>query len=62
MIIEDVKNHPNSKLSEIADRLPDVDIKEIRRIVYSLVKTLRLCAEGGRTNRTYNVGKLSGKK
>ena len=53
LIIEDVKNHPNSKLSEIADRLPDVDIKEIRKMVYSLMDKGILYSEGGRKNRAY---------
>ena len=39
LIKEDLHRHPMSKISEIASRIPDVDMKEIRKIVYSMVGT-----------------------
>ena len=55
LIIQDVTNHPHSKLSEITERLPDVDIKEVRKQVYSLVEKEVLCSKGGKTYRTYCI-------
>lgn len=37
LIKEDLNSHPMSKISEIAHRIPDVDIKDIRKIIYSMV-------------------------
>ena len=53
LIIQDVKTHPQSKLSEIAERLPDVELKVVRRMIYSLVDKEILSSEGGRKNRVY---------
>ena len=39
LIKEDLHRHPMSKISEIASRIPDVEIKEIRKMVYSMVGT-----------------------
>ena len=55
LIIQDIKTHPHSRLSEIAERLPDVEIKEIRKQVYSLVGKGKLRPEGGKSNRTYSL-------
>lgn len=54
LIIHDLEKHPHSKLSEITDRLPDVDIKEVRKVVYKLVD-MKLSIEGAKTNRRYSL-------
>lgn len=52
LIKEDLKKHPGSKISEISVRIPDVELKEIRKMTYSMVgESLR--TEGARTNRIY---------
>lgn len=52
LIIEDVKKYAGSKISEIAARIPDVGVDEIRKMVYSMVD-LELRTEGAKTNRKY---------
>lgn len=54
LILHDLEKHPNSKLAEVASRLPDVDIKEVRKVVYRLVDN-KLKYEGSKTNRTYSL-------
>ena len=41
------------KISDIAKRLPDIELRELRKFVYGMVKKGKLATEGGRTNRTY---------
>ena len=38
-IKEDIRMHPMSKISDIANRIPDVDIKEIRKQLYNMIGT-----------------------
>ncbi len=52
LIIEDVKKHPGTRISEIASRIPDVGVAEIRKMVYSIVDA-ELRTEGAKTNRSY---------
>lgn len=52
LIIEDVKKYAGSKISEIAARIPNVGVDEIRKMVYSMVD-LELRTEGAKTNRRY---------
>lgn len=54
LILHDLEKHPMCKLSEIASRLPDVDIKEVRKLVYALVGK-RIRTEGAKTNRRYSL-------
>jgi ATP-dependent DNA helicase RecG len=54
LIMEDLKLHPNSRISGIASRLPEADIKEIRKIVYPLVD-VELHAEGVKSERRYRL-------
>lgn len=54
LIVHDLEKHPKSKLSEIALRLPDADIKEVRKLVYALVDK-RIKTEGAKTNRRYSL-------
>ena len=52
LIIEDLKQHPKSKISQIAERIPDVELKEIRKMVYSMVDN-EVIKEGSRSNCNY---------
>lgn len=52
LIMEDLRAHPKSKISEIAGRLPGVDLQELRKMVYSMVD-VELITEGVRTDRRY---------
>lgn len=52
LIMEDLRVHPKSKISEIAGRLPEVDLQELRKMVYSMVD-VELITEGARTDRRY---------
>lgn len=53
LIVHDIEKNPNSKITEIVSRLPDVDIKEVRKIVYSLVEKGEIKTTGAKTNRRY---------
>lgn len=53
LVLHDLEKHPHSKLSEIADRLPDVGIKDVRKAVYKLVDIKKISIEGAKTNRRY---------
>lgn len=52
LIKEDVNKHPGSRASEIASRIPDVGVAEIRKIIYSMAGD-DLRTEGAKTNRCY---------
>jgi ATP-dependent DNA helicase RecG len=54
LIIEDIRRHPKSKIAEISERIIDVDLKEIRKIVYSMVDK-ELVKEGSRTDSRYSL-------
>lgn len=47
----DLQQHPNSSKSEIASRLPDVDIKDIQKKLYCMVRSNKLSTIGSRGNR-----------
>jgi ATP-dependent DNA helicase RecG len=53
LIKEDLKAHPKSKISEIHQRMDDLDIKYLRRIVYKMVKEGELETEGANKNKVY---------
>ena len=59
LIKEDLSKHPGSKVSEISSRIPDIEIEEIRKMVYSLVGE-EVRTEGAKTNRTYYL--ITGRK
>ena len=59
LIMEDLKLHPGSRISEIAQRLPEADIKDLRKIIYPLVNKEFVLTE---RNRKEDIGSLSGKK
>jgi len=52
LIMEDLRAHPKSKISEIAGRLPEIDLPELRKMIYSMVD-VELITEGARTDRRY---------
>lgn len=54
LVLEDLKLHPNSSMAEIATRLPDVDLMELRKIVYAMVGN-ELLTEGEKKNRRYFI-------
>ncbi len=59
LVIEDLKLHPNSLMSEIASRLPDVELNDLRQTVYKMVGK-ELSSSGSRTYRRYKT--LDGRK
>ena len=54
LVLEDLKNHPKSKISQIAERIPDVELKVIRKMVYSMVDK-EIIKEGSRSDCTYSI-------
>lgn len=54
LIMEDLKYHPQSLISEIAERLPDVERSDLRKMVYSMVG-YEIKATGGKTYRKYEL-------
>lgn len=54
LILEDLRQYPDSKISEITSRLPEVDFKEVRKLVYSMVDK-ELTVDGANKNRSYRI-------
>lgn len=54
LIKEDIRMHPMSKISDIAIRIPDVDIKEIRKQLYDMIGT-DIEKEGTRFDSKYYI-------
>lgn len=52
LILEDIRLHPNSLIRDISGRIPDVELKEVRKIIYQLVGD-RLQTSGPRSDRRY---------
>lgn len=59
LIKADLKQYPGSKITAISSRIPDVELKEIRKMVYSMTGS-ELRTEGAKTNRVYFI--IDGKK
>ena len=57
LIIEDLKIHPKSKISEIYGRMGDLELKYLRRVVYRMVDEGLLNREGIRSNMVYFIAK-----
>jgi ATP-dependent DNA helicase RecG len=57
LIEEDLSIHPNSKMEDIQSRIPDVNIADLRKAVYELVKDGVLSHSGGKTYRQYFLAK-----
>ena len=54
LIKEDIRMHPMSKISDIANRIPDIDIKEIRKQLYDMIGT-DIEKEGTRFDSKYYI-------
>ena len=54
LIMEDLKYHPQSLISEIAERLPDIERSDLRKMIYSMVGN-EINAIGGKTYRKYEL-------
>ena len=59
LILEDLKYHSNSLLSEMATRLPDVDYMELERMVRTMAKDGEITPIGGRKYRRYKLNEDS---
>lgn len=53
LIKEDLKIHPNSKISEIHKRTDDLDIKYLRRVIYKMYESGEIQREGEKKNMVY---------
>ena len=62
LVLEDLKQHPDSKISEIAARLPEVDLRELRNMVYAMVEEGNLEVKGANKNRCYYLREEVAKK
>lgn len=54
LILEDLKYHPQSLISEIAERLPDVERNELTAMVYGMVDN-EIRSEGSKKLRRYSL-------
>lgn len=55
LIEEDLKNYPDSMLSEISSRLPDVERKDIQKTVYNMVRKDEIVSHGSKTYKRYRL-------
>jgi len=55
LIEEDLKYHPKSMRREIQQRLPDVEERDLKKILYEMVEKGGLATEGVRSNRVYSL-------
>lgn len=53
LIIEDLKLHPRSKISEIDKRVEDLDISYLRRIIYKMYNDGEINRDGEKRNMVY---------
>lgn len=53
LIIEDLKLHPRSKISEIHKRVEDLDISYLRKIVYKMYNDSEIDRDGEKRNMVY---------
>ena len=57
LIVEDLKIHPKSKISEIHKRMDELDLKYLRRVVYRMYDDGILSREGVKSNMVYFLTK-----
>lgn len=62
LIQEDLRIYPNSLISEIHNRLPDLDKEELQRYVYDMVKAGIITQNGGKAYRRYIINEAWQKK
>ena len=55
LIEEDLRLNPDSLRSDVHSRLPDVDMDDIQKTLYSMVKKGIVSTSGGRTYRKYKL-------
>jgi len=55
LIKTDLQNYPKSTISEIANRLNEVEKKDIQKSLYRLYKNNIIAGEGSKTYRTYRL-------
>ncbi len=55
LIYEDLKIHPHSSKNDIASRLPDINIADIQKILYTGANNDELTKHGATKNRTYSL-------
>lgn len=55
LIEMDLRQYPESLKMDIAGRLPDVEVKDIQKTLYAMVKKGELVTSGGRANRRYSL-------
>ncbi len=55
LILQDLLIHPNSSARDILSRLSDVDLRDVRKVLYSCVDSGEVIALGGTKNRTYQL-------
>ena len=59
LILEDLKYHSNSLLSEMASRLPDVEYMDLEKMVRTMAKDGEITPLGGRKYRRYKLNEES---
>ena len=57
LIVEDLKMHQKSKISDIHKRMDELDLKYLRRVVYRMYNDGILSREGVRSNMVYFLAK-----
>ncbi|MCK5742754.1 MAG: putative DNA binding domain-containing protein [Chlorobi bacterium] len=57
LIEEDLKTYSGSQISDIQNRIIDIPIKELRKIVYKMVKEGTIAHDGGTKFRKYSLAK-----
>ena len=55
LILQDLKYHPRSLVSEMSERLPDVPFTDLQKCVRKMAAEGALAYEGGRKYRRYNL-------
>ena len=55
LILQDLKYHPRSLVSEMSERLPDVSFEELQKQVRKMAANGELSYEGGRKYRRYSL-------
>ena len=57
LIYEDLRLHPSSGIRSIIDRLENVDIRDVRKVLYAGVHKGDILPNGEKKNRTYKMNK-----
>jgi len=55
LIVEDLKIHPRSKSSEIQERIQDISIEEIRRVLIKMENDGLIYSNGGKRYKLYSL-------